>query len=102
MKTILQKEQMEGAWEAMSWIIVQQENERQLDTIRARVMERSIWRQGRGIVRGTQSDGSKNVGIIQKCVEMRGSVRSCVKGGKSSLLSSGPNISARIMSAKLE
>ena len=29
----------------MSWIIVQQENERQLDTIRARVIERSNWRQ---------------------------------------------------------
>ena len=31
---------------AMSRIMVQQENERQLDTIRARVMERSVWRQG--------------------------------------------------------
>ena len=65
-------------------------------------MERSIWRQGRGIVRGTWSDGSENVGIIRKCAETWGSVRSCVKGGKSSLLSSCPNISARIMSAKLE
>ena len=35
------KEQMEGAWEAMSQIIVQQEDERQLDTIRARVIEQS-------------------------------------------------------------
>ena len=75
---------MEGAWEAMSWIIVQQENERQLDTIRARVMEQSIWRQGRGIVHGTWSDGSENVGIIWKCVEMHGSVCSCAKGGESS------------------
>ena len=33
------EEQMEGAWEAMSRIIVQQENERQLDTIRVRVIE---------------------------------------------------------------
>ena len=42
MKTNTRKEQMEGAWEAMPWIIIQQENERQLDTIRARVVERSI------------------------------------------------------------
>ena len=69
---------------AMSQIIIQQENERQLDTIRARVMERSIWRQGRGIARGTWSDGSENVGIIRKCVETCRSVRSCVKGWESS------------------
>ena len=66
----------------MSRIIVQQENERQLDTIRARVIERSIWRQGRGIVRGKRSDGSENVGIIRKCAEMRRSVCSCAKGGE--------------------
>ena len=60
----------------MSQIIIQQENERQLDTIRVRVMERSIWRQGQGIVRGTRSDGSENVGIVRKCAEMRGSVHS--------------------------
>ena len=36
----------EGAWEAMSWIIIQQGDERQLDTIRARVIEQSIWKQG--------------------------------------------------------
>ena len=65
----------------MSRIIIQQENERQLDTIRARVMERSIWKQGRGIACGTRSDGSENVGIVWKCAEMRGSVRSRVKGG---------------------
>ena len=93
---------MEGAWEAMSRIIVQQANERQLDTIRARVMERSIWRQGRGIVCRTRSDGSENVRIVRKCAEMRRSVRSCAKGGESSLLSSGSNISTQIMSAKLE
>ena len=35
-----QKEQMEGTWEAMSRIIVQQqEDERQLDTIRTRAIE---------------------------------------------------------------
>ena len=50
------KEQTEGAWEAMSQIIIQQENKRQLDTIRARVMERSIWKQGRGIARGMRKD----------------------------------------------
>ena len=77
------KEQMEGAWGAMSRIIIQQENERQLDTIRARVMERSIWRQGWGIAHGTRSDGSENVGIIRKCAEACGSVRSRVKGWKS-------------------
>ena len=46
---------MEGAWEAMSWIIIQQENERQLDTIRVGVIERSIWKQGRRIACGTQT-----------------------------------------------
>ena len=86
----------------MSQIIVQQENERQLDTIRARVMEFSIWRQGRGIVHRMWSNGSENVGIIRKCVGTRRSVRSCAKGGELSLLSSGLNISAWIMSAKLE
>ena len=35
----IRKEQMEGAWEAMSWIIIQEESERQLDTIRVRVIE---------------------------------------------------------------
>ena len=44
-------------------------NERQLDTIRARVMERSIWRQGRKIVRGMQSEGSINFGIVRNYVE---------------------------------
>ena len=76
----IRKEQMEGAWEAMSRIIIQQGNERQLDTIRARVMEQSIWRQGRGIAHRMRSDSSENVGIVRKCVEMRGSVQSCAKG----------------------
>ena len=44
---------------------VQQENGRQLDTIRAGVMEQSIWRQGRRVVRGTRSDDSENVGIVR-------------------------------------
>ena len=34
-----QKEQMEGAWEAISQIIIQQENKRKIDTIRVRVIE---------------------------------------------------------------
>ena len=34
-----QKPQMEGAWEAMPQIIIQQEDERQLDTIRVKVIE---------------------------------------------------------------
>ena len=54
-----QKEQTEGAWEAMSRIIVQQENKRQLDTIRVRVIERSNWRQGRRIARGMWTEGSE-------------------------------------------
>ena len=44
-------------------------NERQLDTIRARVMERSIWRQGRKIVCGMRSEGSVNFGIIRNYAE---------------------------------
>ena len=35
----IQKEQTEGAREAMLWIIIQQEDKRQLDTIRAKVIE---------------------------------------------------------------
>ena len=50
---------MEGAWEAMSQIIVQQEDERQLDTIRVRVIEQSNWRQGRRIACGTWTEGSE-------------------------------------------
>ena len=92
------KEQMEGAWEAMSWIIVQQENERQLDTIRKRVIERSNWRQGRRIAHGTWTKGSENVGIAgmaQKRAEM-------CEVSEIELLRLGLNISAWIMSAKME
>ena len=59
------KEQTEGAWEAMSRIIIRQENERQLDTIRARVIERSIWKQGQRIACRMQTEGSENVGIAR-------------------------------------
>ena len=52
------KEQMEGKQEAMSQIIVQQEDERQLDTIRMRVIEQSNWRQGRKKACRTRSEGS--------------------------------------------
>ena len=48
-------------------------NERQLDTIRVRVMERSIWRQGQKIVCGMRSEGSINFGIVRnyaECVEV--------------------------------
>ena len=38
-KDNIQKEQMEGTWEAMSWIIIQEEDTRQLDTIRMRAIE---------------------------------------------------------------
>ena len=44
-------------------------NERQLDTIRARVMERGIWRQGWKIVCGMWSEGSVNFGIIRNYAE---------------------------------
>ena len=44
-------------------------NERQLDTIRVRVMERSIWRQGRKIVRGMRSKGSINFRIVRNYAE---------------------------------
>ena len=57
------KEQTEGAWEAMSQIIIQQENKRQLDIIRVIIIERSNWRQGRRIAHGTRTEGSENVGI---------------------------------------
>ena len=93
-----QKEQTEGAWEAMSRIIIQQESKTQLDTIRARVIEQSIWRQGRRIVHGTWTKGSKNVGIArsaQKCTKM------CEESGIE-LLRLGSNISAWIMSAKMK
>ena len=89
---------MEGAWEAMSWIMIQQESKRQLDTIRVRVIEQSIWKQGWRIVCGTRTEGSKNVGITgntQKHAKM------CKESGIE-LLRLGLNISAWIMSAKLE
>ena len=89
---------MEGAWEAMSQIIIQQENETQLDTIRARVIERSNWRQGQRIARETRTEGSENVGIAGsawKCTKM------CEESGIE-LLRLGLNISAQIMSAKME
>ena len=60
---------MEGAWEAMSRIIIQQENETQLDTIRARVIEQSIWKQGQRIVHGTWTEGSKECWKHRKCTE---------------------------------
>ena len=98
MKTNTWKEQMEGAWEAMSRIIIQQESETQLDTIRVRVIERSNWRQGQRIAHGTQTKGSKecqNRWNGAECAKM------CeVSGIKLRRL--GSNISAQIMSAKME
>ena len=44
-----------------------------IDTIRARVIERSYWRQGRRIACGAWTKGSENVGIarmVRKRVEM--------------------------------
>ena len=89
---------MEGAWEAMSRIIIQQESKRQLDTIRARVIERSIWKQGRRIARRMRTEGSENVGIA-------GSARKCAKMCEElgiELLRLGSNISAQIMSERME
>ena len=63
------KEQMEGAWEAMSWIIIQQEGVRQLDTIRARVIEQSNWRQDWRKVHGTWTKGSGECRNRWKCTE---------------------------------
>ena len=55
------KDQYGRSMGAMPWIMVQQENERQLDTIRARAIERSIRRQGR-------KDSTRNaVRRFQKC-----------------------------------
>ena len=59
----------------MSRIIIQQENERQLDTIRARVIEQSIWKQGQRKVRRSWTIGSKECRNRQKCVEACGDVR---------------------------
>ena len=92
------KEQTEGAWEAMSQIIVQQENKRQLDTIRARVIERSNWRQGQRIVHRMWTEGSKNVGIARMA---RKHVEMCEVSGIK-LLRLGSHISAQIMSANME
>ena len=69
------KEQMEGAWEAMSQIIIRQENERQLDTIRARVIEQRNWRQGQRIACGTWTKGSKECRNHQKHMEVHEDVR---------------------------
>ena len=82
----------------MSRIIVQQENERQFDTIRARVIEQSNWRQGRRIACGTWTKGSEEYWNRQNGAE-------CVKMCEVleiKLLKLGSNISAWIMSAKME
>ena len=82
----------------MSWIIIQQENQRQLDTIRARVIERSVWKQGQRIARGTWTKVLRNIGItgsVQKRTKM------CEELGIE-LLRLCLNISAWIMSAKME
>ena len=57
------KDQYGRSMGAMPPIMVQQENERQLDTIRARAIERNIWRQGRKDSARMRSEGSGNVGI---------------------------------------
>ena len=63
------KEQMKGAREAMSQIIIHQEDERQLDTIRVGVIEWSNWRQGWRKVCGMQTKGSRECRNCQKCTE---------------------------------
>ena len=89
---------MEGAWEAMSRIIVQQENERQLDTIRARVIEWSNWRQGRRIARGMQTEGSEE---CRNCWNGAERAKMC-EGSGIEVWRLGSNISAWVMSAKME
>ena len=79
-------------------IIVQQENERQLDTIRVRAIEQNIRRQG-------QKDSTQNmVQRFQKCWNHRNGAertKMCEVSGIA-LLRLGSNISAQIMSAKME
>ena len=82
----------------MSRIIVQQENERQLDTIRARVIEQSNWRQGQRIACGTWPKGSEE---HRNCWNGMEHAKMCEVVGIE-LLRSGSNISAWIMSAKME
>ena len=64
-----QKEQTEGAREAMSWIIIQQDK-RQLDTIRARVIEWGNWRQGWRKVHVMQTEGFGECQNRWKCMEV--------------------------------
>ena len=90
-----QKEQTEGTREATSRIIIQQEDERRLDKIRARVIERSNWRQDRRIARGTWTEGSEECRNRWNGTE-RAKMRE-VSGIE--LLRLGLNISAQIMSA---
>ena len=66
---------MEGAREAMSQIIIQQEDERQLDTIRARVIEWSSWRQGQRKACRMQTEGSRECWNHQKCTEVHKDVQ---------------------------
>ena len=54
----------------MSWIIIEQEDKRQLDTIRARVIEQSNWRQGRRKACGMWTKGSRECQNCQKCMEV--------------------------------
>ena len=82
----------------MSRIIVQQENERQLDTIRVRVIEQSNWRQGRRLACGTWTEGSEEYRNRWNGAER---AKMCEVSGIE-LLRLGSNISAQIMSAKME
>ena len=66
---------MEGARDAMSWIIIQQEDMRQLDTIRAKVIEQSIGRQGQRKACGVQTEGSREYRNCRKCTEACKDVR---------------------------
>ena len=66
---------MEGTWEAMSQIIIQQEYVRQLDTIRMRAIEQSSWRQGRRKACRTQSKGSGECRNRWKCMEVHEDVQ---------------------------
>ena len=69
------KEQMEGTWEAMPWIIIQQECARHLDTMRMRVIEQSNWRQGQG----KHVECSPRVQESSGKLEVQGSMWRCTK-----------------------
>ena len=62
---------MEGAWEAMPQIIIQQEDKRQLDTIRVKVILNKVFG---GRVKGKCVEHGPKVLGISELLEVHGSV----------------------------